>query len=210
MTNLSNPWITRSAEPALEPDEHDAYVIEEGQPAPATGPTTPQAGVPVPAREDRLPVREVWEAPSLWVLGTHGGAGESVLAGLVPSWGAADHTWPRPVGGSDAPVLLVARTHLRGLLSARAAATQWAAGAVPHADVVGLVLIADAPGRLPRPLRELSQVVSGGVPRTWTVPWSETWRLGESPTLADAPRAARQMVDELQSIIPTPRATGAF
>lgn len=205
VTNSSNPWITRSAEPAVEPE---APVVD-GRPIPATGPTAPQPGVPEPAAENLLPVREVWSAPSLWVLGTHGGAGESVLAGLVPSWEAADHAWPRPVEGATAPVLLVARTHMRGLLSARTAATQWAAGVVPHADVFGLVLIADAPGRLPRPLRELAQVVSGGVPRTWTVPWNESWRLGESPTLADAPRAARRMVDELHGIIPNPRADGA-
>lgn len=205
MTNSSNPWITRTPEPAMEPEP----AAIRYDPSPATGPTAPQTGVPEPAAEDQLPVRAVWSAPSLWVLGTHGGAGESVLAGLVSSWEAADHAWPRPVEGSTAPVLLVARTHMRGLLSARAAATQWAAGVVPQADVLGLVLIADAPGRLPRPLRELAQVVSGGVPRTWTVPWSESWRLGESSALADAPRAARRMVDELHGIIPNPRADGA-
>lgn len=183
-------------------------MVHDG-PSPATGPTAPQSGIPVPAAEDLLPVREVWSAPSLWVLGTHGGAGESVLAGLVPSWEAADHAWPRPVEGAATPVLLVARTHMRGLLSARTAATQWAAGVVPHADVFGLVLVADAPGRLPRPLRELAQVVSGGVPRAWTVPWNESWRLGESLTLEGAPRAARRMVDELHSIIPNPSADGA-
>lgn len=153
-------------------------------------------------------MREVWSTPALWLLGTHGGAGESVLAGLVSSWEEANHAWPYPVDGSTAPVLLVARTHLHGLLSARAAATQWAAGNT-HADVLGLALIADAPGRLPRPLRELAQVVSGGVPRTWTVPWTESWRLGESLTLTDAPRATRRMVDELHDIIPTPCADGA-
>lgn len=205
MTNSNNPWITRSAEPADQP------LIPEvnEEPAPAPGPVTPQPGVPAPAEADQLPVREVWSTSALWLLGTHGGAGESVLAGLVPDWEAAGHVWPRPVGAPSAPVVLVARTHLRGLLSARAAATQWAAGMVPHAEVLGLALIADAPGRLPRPLRELAQVVSGGVPRTWTVPWSEPWRLGESPTLADAPRAARRMVDELHTLIPTPRADGA-
>ena len=188
--------------------EPEVPVIDD-RPAPATGPTAPQPGVPEPAAEDLLPVRGVWSAPPVWVLGVHGGAGESVIADLVPEWEAAGHAWPRPVEGTHAPVLLTARTHVRGLLAARAAATQWAAGVVPHADVLGLVLIADAPGRLPRSLRELTQVVSGGVPRTWRVPWSESWRLGESPTLADAPRAARRMVDEVHSIIPNPGADGA-
>ena len=179
------------------------------RPTSATGPTAPQPGVPEPPAGVQLPVRGVWSAPSLWVLGVHGGAGESVIAGLAAEWEAADHAWPRPVDGAAAPVLLVARTNMRGLLAARAAATQWAAGIVPQADVVGLVLIADAPGRLPRALRDLAQVVSGGVPRNWTVPWNETWRLGESPTLSTAPRAARRMVDEVHDIIPNPRANGA-
>lgn len=205
MTNSSNPWITRTPEPATEPEP---VVVHRGS-SPASGPTAPQSGVPEPAAADLLPVREVWGAPSVWVLGVHGGAGESTVAGLVPSWEAAGHAWPRPVEGAAAPVLLVARTHMRGLMAARAAATQWAAGVVPQADVLGLVLIADAPGRLPRSLRDLAQVVSGGVPRAWTVPWIESWRLGESPTLAAAPRAARRMVDEVHGIIPNPRADGA-
>lgn len=205
MTNSHNPWVTRTPEPVTEPQPAAIH----HHPSPATGPTAPQPGVPAPARGAQLPVREVWSTPALWVLGTHGGAGESTLAGLAPSWEAAEHTWPRPVSGLPASVVLVARTHMRGLLSARGAATQWAAGMVPHADVVGLVLIADSPGRLPRVLRELAQVVSGGVPRTWTVPWHESWRLSESPALADAPRAARRVVDELHGIIPNPRADGA-
>lgn len=205
MTNSHNPWVTRAEEPAEEP----APLVIDERPAPATGPTAPQPGIQAPQPHELLPVRDVWSSPSLWVLGAHGGAGESVLAGLVPEWEAAGHAWPRPLGGASAPVVLVARTHMSGLLAARTAATQWAAGVVPHADVFGLVLIADAPGRLPRPLREMAQVVSGGVPRTWMVPWSESWRLGESPTLSDAPRAARRMVDELHGIIPTPRADGA-
>lgn len=184
--------------------------VIDDRPAPATGPTAPQPGVPEPAAEDLLPVHRVWSTPSLWVLGVHGGAGESVIAGLVPEWEAAGHAWPRPVEGAGAPVLLVTRTHMRGLLAARAAATQWAAGIVPQAHVLGLVLIADAPGRLPRALRDLAQVVSGGVPRAWTVPWIESWRLGESPALSAAPRAARRMVDEVHGIIPNPGADGAF
>lgn len=179
----------------------------DDRPTPPTGPTGPQPGVPEPA--ELLPVREVWVAPSVWVLGVHGGAGESTVASLVPSWEAAGHAWPRPVEHSSAPVLLVARTHMRGLMAARAAATQWAAGIVPQAEVLGLVLIADAPGRLPRALRDLAQIVSGGVPRAWTVPWIESWRLGESPTLSAAPRAAHRMVDEVHGIIPNPRADGA-
>jgi len=97
--------------------------------------------------------------------------------------------------------VLVARTNARGLRAAQAAATQWAAGLVPHVEVVGLVLMADAPGRLPKALRDLAQVVGGGVPRVWTVPWIEALRLGESLTLADLPRDGRRLVDELTALL---------
>ena len=98
-------------------------------------------------------------------------------------------------------MVLVARTNERGLRAAQAAATQWAAGLVPHAEVVGLVLMADAPGKLPKPLRDFAQVVSGGVPRMWTVPWIDRLRLGESLTLTDAPREVRRLVDELSVLL---------
>lgn len=57
------------------------------------------------------------------------------------------------------------------------AAAQWASGAVP-VDLLGLAVVADAPGRLPGPLRDLVRLVGGGVPHLWRVPWSEDWRLG--------------------------------
>jgi hypothetical protein len=98
-------------------------------------------------------------------------------------------------------VVLIARSSGRGLRAAQAAATQWAAGLAPNVEVLGLVIVADAPGRLPRPLRELAQLVSGGVPRTWTVPWVESWRLGEPVALDSAPREVRRLVDELTALV---------
>lgn len=147
--------------------------------APITGPTHPQSGVPAPPTA-ALPRRRLDVVADVYVVGAHGGAGESTVAALNPAWWAeTDHAWPL-VPTSPAPrVLLVARTSASGLRAAQAAATQWAAGGSPPIDLLGLVLVADAPGRLPRPLRELAQLVGGGVPRTWLLPWSEPWRLGE-------------------------------
>jgi hypothetical protein len=53
---------------------------------------------------------------------------------------------------------------------------------------------------VPRSLRDLLQVVSGGVPRTWTVPWVEAWR-GEPPALASSPREVQRLVDELTALL---------
>ncbi|MFE9235202.1 DUF6668 family protein [Cellulosimicrobium funkei] len=172
-----------------------------------TGPLTPQRGVPAPERADQLPVRTQPQSAALWWLGVHGGAGESALAQLVPDWAAAGHAWPEPPRPDPVRVVLTARSHMRGLRAAQAAATQWAAGLVPHVDVLGLVILADAPGRLPRPLRDYAQLVAGGVPRTWTLPWVEAWRLGEPPALAAAPREVRRLVDELNALA-RPGATG--
>lgn len=198
MTDRSNPWLETPAA-----SERGASVeVVSTDPVPATGPEHPQpAGVPAPDQVDQLPVVRRTETPMLWVLGAHGGAGESSLAALMKSWRAAEHAWPAPPQGAPkAPVVLVARTNAAGLLAARSAATQWAAGLAPEVKLVGLVLIADAPGRLPKPLRDLARVVAGGVPRRWTVPWIEPWRLGEPLSLPDSPRSIQRVVRQINAL----------
>ena len=98
--------------------------------------------------------------------------------------------------------VVVARSNARGLAAARVAAQQWASRLVPGVELIGLVVMADAPGRLPRPLRDLLQVVAGGYARTWTVPWIETWRTSEVDSAA-APREVRRVVDELTALANT-------
>lgn len=65
-------------------------------------------------------------------------------------------------------------------------------------ELLGLVLVADAPGRLPKPLRDLMKIISGGYPRTWYVPWVESWRQGDDPTPDASPREVRKLVDDLR------------
>ena len=195
MTEPSNPWLSKPIEQEVAAPTMVASPI-----APALGPTRPQLGVPAPDQVDRLPQMTQFRPAVLWCLGVHGGAGESSVAGLAAQWAAAGHAWPQLPSGQRAAVLLVARSNMRGLTAARSAATEWAAGLVPNVDVVGLLLVADAPGRLPRPLRDLAQVVAGGVPRSWRLPWIESWRLGEQ--LPDVPREARRFVDELHAVVP--------
>lgn len=192
----TNPWVSRppAAAAAVRPPENDPVL-----PA-AAGPTAPQRGVPAPDRVDQLPIRDRQTNAELWWLGVHGGAGESTLAALVSDWSSADHAWPRPSGDEAARVVLIARSSMRGLRAAQAAATQWASGLVPFVEVLGLVVVADAPGRLPRPLRDYAQVVAGGVPRIWRVPWIESWRLGAPPNLRTAPREVRRLTDDLHAL----------
>lgn len=191
-----NPWVSQ---PAHDDISYSAAPTTPAAQAP-TGPDAPQLGVPAPALGDQLPLVPQGDA-DLWWLGVHGGAGESSLSGVFPGSEPAGHGWPQTPGDEPARVVLVARSNMRGLTAAQAAATQWASGLVPGVNVLGLVIVADSPGRLPRPLRDFAHLVSGGVPRTWTVPWIESWRLGEPLALSHAPREVRRLVDELRVLM---------
>lgn len=204
VADRTNPWLSK---PPVDPEPTTPPVVADVSSRP-TGPASPQRGVPAPDRVDQLPTVAHHRTGDLWWLGVHGGAGESTLAGLQPTWPAAEHAWPHHPPGSDpAHVVLVARSNMRGLRAAQTASTQWASGLVPFVEVLGLVIIMDAPGRLPRPLREYAQVVAGGVPRVWRLPWVEPWRMGEPVVLDDAPRAVRRLVDELSVLIGAPSTT---
>lgn len=128
-----------------------------------------------PAAAVRLGV-EMTAHAGVALLAAHGGAGVSCLlrAGLNAA-GAVDAGGSWPAVG---PVLLVGRTSTHGLERARDLARQHASGtAGPGTRLLGLVLVADAPGRPPRRLRELTDLVCGAFDRTWQVPWLEEWRL---------------------------------
>lgn len=196
MTDASNPWLPEA--PAVEPAE---YQPQQPAAAVTTGPVRPQKGIPAPDLVDQLPTRRTAQTATLWVVGAHGGAAESTISSLDASWAAADHAWPL-IENAPAPVLIVARTSARGLLAARSVAQQWAAELVSGIHLLGLALVADAPGRLPRPLRDLAKVVSGGYPRTWHVPWIESWRVGEPVNTDIAVRQVRRLVEDLRTLLP--------
>ena len=160
-----------------------------------------QGGVALPGPEERLPRRVVDDDQvAVWWLGAHGGAGESTLEELFTGSRAAEHSWPLTAAERPpARVVLVARTHARGLVAAQSAIREWASGDAPVL-LLGLVLIADAPGRLPRGLRRLAELVAGGVPTVWSLPWIEAWRVGEPPAPHNAPKVVRQLLEDLQGL----------
>lgn len=204
VADASNPWLSGNDAPLPAP----ITTCEEGTEPRPTGPTRPQTGIPAPDVRDRLPTHEAAVTAELFWVGVHGGAGESTLAQLEPKWFAANHQWPKAHSSTPARVVLVARTHMQGLRAAQTAATQWASGLVPNVEVLGLVLVADAPGRIPKPLREFAQLVSGGVPRTWQIPWVERWRFEEHIPLSETPRAVRQLIEELATLVSKGANTG--
>lgn len=189
-----NPWLS-SVGAVRDRDGQPRNDWREWLP---TGPAAPQPHVSVP--QDALVVRRTERSAGLWVVAAHGGAGESTLAELVDDWQPGGHAWPELASGAPAACVVVARTSARGLLAARTALTQWAgSGAGPSARLLGLVLVADAPGKLPAPLRDLAHVVGGGAPRVWHLPWVEAWRLGE-PVTERVPRPVSKLVSHLRSL----------
>jgi hypothetical protein len=170
-----NPWITRPA-PAdgAERAAPDAHV------PPAAVISAPLRGMIEPDTAERLARRAFAGSASLWVAGAHGGSGESRIADLIDGARVTDHGWPVLQDGSKPRVLLVCRADMRGLTAARSALTQWVSGAAPAVDLLGLAVLADAPGKTPKALRDFAAIVGGGAPRFWTLPWVEAWRQGES------------------------------
>lgn len=174
----------------------DAAAGRKPQPS---APTRPQAGVPAPDTADRLPRWLPALSATVWWLGVHGGAGESTLATLAAGSRPAQHRWPMPeTPSTPSRVALVARTNWTGLTAAQRAATEWASGVLDDSiELVGLVLLPDAPGRSPKPLRDLQQVIAGGVPRVWTLPWVDAWRFGPVDPSVSFPNEFRELLADL-------------
>lgn len=153
-----NPWVTDvdDAEPVVDDVEVESVPLWRPQP----GVVSPEHG---------LGQRGVWSG-GMWVMGTHGGAGETTVAGLL-DLPEADHCWPVGLAQMQPAVLAVARGSATGLRAASNAARQWAAGGLACV-LFGLVVVAPMPGRLPRELRQMRAEVEGAYPCVWDVPWS--------------------------------------
>lgn len=183
-----NPWITSPAESTAEetPNVHIP---------PAAVISTPLKGMVEPDTSDRLAARTMSGTAALWVLGSHGGAGESRTADLFDGARPTGHCWPVLQDRSKPRVLLVCRADMRGLTTAQSALTQWASGAAPAVDLLGLAVLADAQGKTPKALRDFAAIVGGGAPRLWTLPWVEAWRHGDSTTTPSAREYQRFITD---------------
>lgn len=193
MNHPFNPWVHAALSEPYPP------ALSDQTPAfpPATGVTDPLPGVTAPDAADRLPWREVTGTAPLWVTGVHGGSGESRVAGLISKARDTGHAWPVPKNQGHPPrVLLICRSDMRGLKAARSALIEWASGASPDIELLGLAVLADAPGKLPKPLRDFAAIIGGGAPRQWTLPWVEAWRLDASNDVPSG-RAYRRFLTEL-------------
>lgn len=138
--------------------------------------------------------------PTWLFVAAHGGTGATLLSQLSwqpyeaavkaaqetgeqpdswPPYGVnAGRGWPDPRLEPTGLVIVVARTTLRGLGWARDAAAQYLAGRAPDGlHLVGVVTIADQPGRLPQPIAAAKGLLGGVYPHTWHVPYVPEYRL---------------------------------
>ncbi|MFF4168556.1 DUF6668 family protein [Streptomyces sp. NPDC001744] len=110
-------------------------------------------------------------------MGAHGGAGTSTLAQV---FGGHDSglSWPDAAAGRPGNVLLVARTHASGLQAVSRILNAHRQNEIPAGvTLAAVVLVADAPGRLPRELNQRIKVI-GSVVEVHRVPWVSSWRTG--------------------------------
>lgn len=189
------------------PQDRPAYAPEPGAPDPreagrgSRGPLPPYrgepgagtagvVGPPLHRRAGVWPGRVLYTPdtgsadPLWWWVGAHGSAGVGALTAVLRCSADAGRCWPSAPWGECPNVVLVARTHLQGLRHAQDLAAQHAAGLVPAGvRLLGLVTVADAPGRLPTELRRLRDLVAAAVPHAWHLPWMPDWRLSARDTL---------------------------
>ncbi|MEU8952264.1 DUF6668 family protein [Streptomyces sp. NPDC048489] len=132
-----------------------------------------------------------------WV-NTHGGAGATTFAAALGGMDVG-HGWPDVSRGHPLQMLLLARTHSTGLRAASQTLEILRAGRHPAGvELLALVLVADAPGRLPLELGRRVRILRSAVP-TVLIPWIPEWRVGA--TAAKAPKAVGHLMELLG---PTP------
>src|SRR5699024_11700992 len=105
----------------------------------------PITGVTAPDVTDRLPAREIKHTAPVAVVAAHGGAGASSLSRVDPELFVDCGTaWPDTTHRQAC--LVVARSSAHGLYALQTALQQWASSQTPDVELVGAVVIADAPG----------------------------------------------------------------
>lgn len=132
----------------------------------------------LPRHFDRRPATQMF---SLSVTGAHGGAGTTTVARLLNIVDMGP-LWPVPSRGMPCYVLVAARTNAAGLDAASRMLASYRGRRYPQDSfLLGVVLMADAPGRLPKAISRSITILSSAVPVT-RVPWVCPWRIGEITT----------------------------
>lgn len=192
------PKSAPSAPPGTEGGTVEGAGHPSGQAArpPAATATAPRRSAPsrrtAARRSAPVPDGPPWDEPRRngpaggaardaigWVK-AHGGAGATSLAGL---FGGVDvgARWPDPARGEPHRIVLVGRTSARGMRAVSRALDALREEEAPDGlDLLAVVLVADAPGRLPLGLLNRVRVIRSVV-HVHRVPWIPAWRLDRLP-----------------------------
>lgn len=169
------------------------------------------------------PVAGLSHRPGWFFVAAHGGSGATLLSRLswqpygaavmaarevteelagYPAYGMnAGRAWPNPALEPAALVIVVCQSTMRGLGWARDVATQYLAGRTPNGvRLLGLVTVADQPGRLPHPIAAAKGLLAGGYPHTWHVPYIPEYRLLTGLPGEDCPPTHPAVADVLAAI----------
>ncbi|MGW6015959.1 DUF6668 family protein [Streptomyces sp. NPDC055210] len=155
-----------------------------------------QGGPPsqIPARPTPNTSSNTDQASAVSWVNAHGGAGATTFAAAL---GGVDlgQSWPNFALGNPGRFFLLARTHAAGLQAAsRRMEALRSQNHPPGIELIAVVLVADAPGRLPSELSRRVKVLRSAAP-SFIVPWIPAWRIGQP-----AERAPRPII-EIASII---------
>ncbi|MFZ2292271.1 DUF6668 family protein [Corynebacterium casei] len=113
-------------------------------------------------------------SPLVWLVGAHGGAGTTTLAHTIAPFGDAGQQWP---AADEYPwTVIVARTTREGIEAAHDAALQAQAGKCGDCKVLGVILVADTPGKVPKTVEQRITVLERVVPTIWSVEYHGGWR----------------------------------
>ncbi len=169
--------------------------------------------------------------PAWYFIAAHGGSGAGLLAtfswqpyeaamkaareageqpGELPPFGlAAGRAWPNPALEPTGRSIVVCQTTMRGLAWARDLAAQYLSGGAPKGThLLGVVTVADQPGRLPQPIAAAKNLLAGAYPDAWHVPYVPEYRLLTGLTKEECPPIHRGVEDVLGAIRSTTQPQG--
>lgn len=112
--------------------------------------------------------------PLVWLVAAHGGAGATFLAHSLAPFGDAGQQWP--VKDKYPWCVIVARATRAGLEAAHDLALQDQSNKSGGCRVLGIILVADAPGKTPKSIEQRISVLEKTVPTIWRVSYFEDWR----------------------------------
>lgn len=123
--------------------------------------------------------------PAFWLVGAHGGAGCSVLAEMLAPAGDAGQQWP---AADEYPLcVVVARATVRDLERAHQVVLQALQNKIGAAQLLGLAVVHQVPGKLPKLVRGKLEVLQTVTP-VWELDYIPGLQVvGSEPLAAWAP-----------------------